>query len=640
MIAISCTNITKRYGVETILENISLTISSGSKVGLIGVNGAGKTTLLKILTGVEHKDEGDIFIAKNMDIGYLEQHTEILEDTTAYDYCESIFQDIYDMESQMRQLEQQMASDQVTDYDDLLRRYAALQEAFDASNGYAISSQIKGILTGLGFTLDECHKPLHQLSGGQKSRVGIARLLLKKPAILLLDEPTNHLDIDAIQWLEAYLKDYQGTLVMISHDRYFLDEVVTEIIEIENTQTQSYKGNYSYYVKEKQVRYEAQVKVYESYEREQKKQEELIRKFKERGTEKLAKRARSREKRLAHIKPPERPQLFKKHFNLKLNLSHTTGKEILHVKNLYQAYGEKSVLRDITFDIYRNERIGLIGPNGVGKTTLFKILTESIQADQGEIKWGHHIHKGYFDQEQSHLTQGNTILQEIHNDQPHLSLTEVRSLLGAFLFTDDDCEKRIEQLSGGERSRVALLKLMLSEANVLFLDEPTNHLDIFSKESLEEALEEYSGTLISISHDRYFLNKICTKIFELTPDGLKVYWGNYDYTLEKKQEALISKETQENEQILTRTQQKEIQRKEKEKKQAEKAQKQKMEALEKQIEVNENQIAHLQEELCSPDVFSDPNKAKATQEEIHRLSQENEGLYESYEELLELLSIL
>ena len=634
MIALSCTNISKAYGIDDILEDISFTVSARDKVGLIGVNGAGKTTLMKILMGIESKDSGDIFIAKEMTIGYLEQNTNLDISASAFDYCEEVFSDIFALEQEMRLLELKMIDDHSQS---VLDEYSFLQEKFETLDGYSISSRIRGVLSGLGFSDDEYNKPINQLSGGQKSRVGVARLLLKKPDILLLDEPTNHLDISAIKWLEEFLKTYPGTIIMISHDRYFLDQITTRIFEIEDGTLATYNGNYSQFIDQKKMLFEAELKKYESQQKELNKQEALIRKFKDRGTEKLAKRARSREKRLAHMEVMTQPKLFRAHFKIDLKAGVSSGKEVLMAKSLSKAYEDKEVFQDVSMEVYKGDRIGLIGPNGVGKTTLFKILLGQLSFDDGELTLGHHVYPGYYDQEMNTLTLENTVLEEIHDDNPQLSITEVRSLLGAFLFSGDDIDKYVHQLSGGERGRLTLLKLMLSTSNLLFLDEPTNHLDLYSKETLEEALNSYDGTMITISHDRYFLNKICTKIFELSSEGIEVFWGNYDYYQQK----IIEKNQLSTEEILeptlTKTKQKELAKLEKEKSQEIKKQKQALKNVEKSIEDAESELHRLDLLLCSPEVYNDHNEAFRVQKEVESLKSHIDTLYSELYELLEIL---
>lgn len=631
MIALSCTGLEKSYGIDTILEDISFTVNVKDKVGLIGVNGAGKTTLMKILMGIESRDAGDLFIAKDMTVGYLEQNTNLDIHQSAYDYCEEVFSDIYELEQQMRSLEHQMQEDHSAS---ILDEYSHLQEKFEALEGYATASKIRGVLSGLGFSETDYARPINQLSGGQKSRVGVARLLLRKPEILLLDEPTNHLDISAIKWLEGFLVDYPGTIIMISHDRYFLDQITNRIFEIENGQLIEYNGNYTQFIIQKKANYEAELKKFEAQQKEVQKQEQLIRKFKERGTEKLAKRAKSREKRLSHVEMIEQPKLFKAHFKIDLKSGMPSGKDVLVAKELRKSYGEKNVFEHVSFEIYRGDRIGLIGPNGVGKTTLFKVLLNQLLPDSGELTWGHHIIPGYYDQEMNTLNLDHTVLEEIHNDNPKLTLTEVRSLLGAFLFSGDDIDKIISQLSGGERGRVALLKLMLSTSNLLFLDEPTNHLDIYSKETLEEALTNYDGTMMTISHDRYFLNKVCTKIYELSKDGIQVYWGNYDYYQEKVLEKDLAADLKVEAVSLTKTKQKELQRKEKEKGQEIKKQKMALSELELKITQKEEALHALELELCVPQVYSDHALALKKQQEIQALKSEIEALYLTLDEML------
>jgi len=637
MIALSCTNISKSYGIDLILDQISFTVNSGDKIGLIGANGAGKTTLLKILMGLESKDSGDLFFGKGRTIGYLEQNTNLTYETSAFDYCKEVFEDIYQIESEIRTIESLMASDEVDDYDVLLNKYALLQESFENKNGYAIESQIRGVLKGLGFNETEYTKPIRKLSGGQKSRVGIARLLLKSPDILFLDEPTNHLDIEAIKWLEAYLKDYQGTLIMISHDRYFLDQITTRIFEIENCELRAYTGNYTQFIKIKQSEYEASLKLYEKQQKEIKNQELLISKYKDRGTEKLAKRAKSREKRLNHVERIEAPKVLQAHFSMALDVNLKSGKDVLFAEHVSKKFADTPVLDDLSFEIYKGEKIGLIGPNGVGKTTLFRTLLGIINPDFGTLTFGQNVQMGYYDQELQNLHQDLSVIEEIHNENPNLTLTEVRTLLGAFMFHGDEVEKEIASLSGGEKSRVSLLKLMMSKANFLLLDEPTNHLDILSKETLESTLENYTGTVFTISHDRYFLNKICTKIFELTEVGLKIFWGNYDYYVEKINEEMLFSEKPTSVETLTKTKRKENLRKEKEQREEEKNIKQSIETLESDIQRNENHLHELQMASCDEVIFKNPEKSKMIQIEISEITKKIEDLYMKLDELLENL---
>ncbi|MDN5352009.1 MAG: ATP-binding cassette, subfamily er 3 [Clostridiales bacterium] len=638
MIALSCKGLSKTYGIETILENIDCSINQGDRVGLIGANGAGKTTLMRIIAEAEPRDSGDIFLAKGSTIGYLEQNTRIDLDISAMAFCESVFESVYEMELGMRNIEAQL-SDTPEDAA-LLAQYAALMEAFEAADGYAVSSRIRGVLIGLGFDESDFLKPIKNLSGGQKSRLGIARLLLLQPDILLLDEPTNHLDIDALKWLEDYLKDYPGTLLIISHDRYFLDRVVNKIFEIERHALRAYSGNYSFFARQKQADYEAALKQYTLQQKEVERQESLIQKYKGHGTEKLAKRAKSREKRLDQISLVDRPSVFNAHFKLALRTEVKSGKNVLTAEGLGKKFGDKAIFSDLSFEIYKGDRIGLIGPNGVGKTTLFNVLLGKFSDFSGALTWGHHTTCGYYDQEQRNLSLDKTICEEIHDEHPHFTLTEVRSLLGAFLFTGDDFEKQIRQLSGGERSRVSLLKLMLSNANVLLLDEPTNHLDLYAKEALEEALLAYDGTLIAISHDRYFLNRIATRTFELTENGLEVFWGNYDYCLEKKAEAILLEKEEEAAQtpLLTKTKQKELQKKQKQAQQAKKQLRLELETLESKIAKAEEALHEIDLALCMPEIYTDSNRLQTLSGEQSTLKNDLDALYERLDELLEMSS--
>lgn len=634
MIALSCSNISKSYGIDVILKDISFTIETGDRIGLIGRNGAGKSTLFKIITGELAYDTGDIFKAKDLSIGYLEQTPDINAEDTLYEYCLPVFQHLIDMEKSLREMEQEIAALSEKHQEapeSLMSTYAHTLEAFEGENGYAYKSEIRGVLKGLGFTDEEIQRPASVLSGGQKSRLNIAKLLLGKPDILLLDEPTNHLDIKSTSWLESFLSGYPGTLIVISHDRYFLDEVVNRIFEIENTDLLAHSGSYSDFSKFKRARYEEQVRVYESQQREIKKQEDLIRKFKQHGTEKLAKRAQSREKRLDQIERVDKPMWVDERAHIHLSTQIKSGNDVLHVENLKMAYPNTPLFENVSFDIFKEERIGLIGPNGIGKTTLFKILLDRLEAVEGSYKLGHHVMPGYYDQDQSTLNPANTIVEEISDANPQLDIVEIRTLLGAFLFKGDDVFKNVGQLSGGEKGRVALLKLMLSKSNFLLLDEPTNHLDISSKEALEEAIMGYDGTLLSISHDRYFLNKVCTKIFELEADGVKIYYGNYDYYQEKLKQAESAGLSDAPVEQKTKTQVREERKREKEAAARARKQKKDQEALEAQIHSTEEEIEALEAKLCLEEVYSDPVKSQSIHKEMTDLRSKLDEMYETWE---------
>ncbi|QEK13110.1 ABC-F type ribosomal protection protein [Crassaminicella thermophila] len=636
MIVLSCNSITKSFGIDIILENISFTINAGEKIGLVGANGAGKSTLFKIITGKYPYDSGELYLSKNITIGYLEQNAHLSPTNTVFDEVVHVFDDLIQMEKELRSLEQEISKqslDPSKSLDKLMDLYAHKSEEFQLKNGYGYRSEIRGVLKGLGFSEDEFYQPIIELSGGQKTRVGLAKLLLKKPDILLLDEPTNHLDMDAIEWLESYLKFYNGTILIISHDRYFLDEVTDKIYEIENKHLTQYNGNYTYYVEKKKILYEQQLKDFLQQQKEIEKQEEMIRRFKQHGTEKLAKRAKSREKRLEHMTFIKKPTRFNQRAKIRFETQIKSGQDVLEVDNISKSFGKNNLFKNVSFKVYKGERIGLIGPNGIGKSTLFKILLKQVSYDTGFINFGHNVHVGYFDQEQSSLNNKNTIIDEIWQENIHFTQTEVRTLLGSFLFSGDDVFKQISTLSGGEKSRVSLLKLMISKANFLLIDEPTNHLDIESKEALEEALINYDGTLLVISHDRYFLNKVATKIMVLSQDGIKEYLGNYKYYQEKKKQLEAPSTIVETQK--TKTQLKEERRKEKERKKEERRIIKEREALEEKILLLEENLRNLEQEMCKEAVYSDAEKSKQIHEESAKLKIELDKLYQKWEEYLQ-----
>lgn len=638
MIALSVNQVSKSFGVTSILENITFTVSQGDKIGLIGRNGAGKTTLFKIIKGEYTADQGTIFMAKGAEIGYLEQIPVTSEDVTLYDYCLEIFRPLLDMEQQLRDLEHQIADYGKQGFEppkNLLDQYSHLLETFSRQNGYSFRSEVRGVLKGLGFSELEFERPIIGLSGGQKSRIGIGRLLLKHPEILLLDEPTNHLDIAACAWLEGFLKSYEGTLIIISHDRYFLDQIVTKIFEVENKQLSIYVGNYSDYGRQKEIIFETALQTYTQQQKEIDKQEEIIRRFKGHGTEKLTKRAKSREKKLDKMEVVDKPIQYTKRAKIKLSTRIKSGEDVLFAEDLSKSFGEKHLFSNLCMSVYRGDRIGLIGPNGIGKTTLFKMLmgTEPYQA--GSVRLGHQVEIGMYDQEQSNLTQANGLIEEISDEDPQLNVTEIRGLLGGFLFHGDDVFKKIHQLSGGEKGRMSLLKLMMSEANLLLLDEPTNHLDIDSKEALEDALTSYDGTIITISHDRYFLNKICTKIFDLSPEGATEYLGNYDYYREKIAFNALLEEDALEEPSKTKTQLKDDRKKEKEKLQSERQKKQGLNNHEKLIESLELEIVDIETMMCEEAVYSDSKLMKELNEQLTHLKRTLEDCYDEWSLLLE-----
>lgn len=545
MSVLSTSNISKTYIIDPILEDISFSIEDGDKIGLIGLNGSGKTTLFNIIAGDLVQDSGDLYIQRGLRIGYLRQHIKIDSSKSIFQDCLEVFQDLIKMEEDLRDLEREISLEGSKEGSDLLPRlmdrYGHLSESFIEKNGYGYKSDIRGILIGLGFSEEDFDKEVNLLSGGQKSRLSLAKLLLEKPDLLLLDEPTNHLDIDAIDWLEKFLRDYRGACLIISHDRYFLDRVVGRIFHLENRTLKVYNMNYTRFMIQRKKDLELLQKQYENQQKEVQRQEEIIKRFMNYGDARYIKQAQSRQKLLDKMKLIERPSEEKKS-RIRFEPEVKSGRDVLMVEGLGKSFGDFKLLEDIDFQVYRGERVGLIGPNGIGKTTLFKIVLGLLSKDEGRIELGHHVLPGYFDQEMDNLSLDKTVMDEIWDENPKLNIYELRTILSQFLFIGDDILKEISDLSGGEKGRLSLLKLMLSKANFLLMDEPTNHLDIDSKEVLEDAILDYDGSLFVISHDRYFLNRVTNKILELTSEGIQEYLGNYDYYLEKKSELLYEEE--------------------------------------------------------------------------------------------------
>ena len=637
MIVLSCNNLNKSFGIDTILENISFTVNEGDKVGIIGVNGTGKTTLFKVLSGIYGYDSGDIYLGKGVEIGYLEQNTNFQSDKTIYEEVLEVFSDLMEMEKYIRNLEikisEESSNPHSKELDKLMNEYSHKLELFSELNGYGYKSEVKGILKGLGFSDEDMQTPINILSGGEKTRVLLSKLLLKNPSLLLLDEPTNHLDSDAIEWLEVFLKQYKGTVIIISHDRYFLDQVVNRVFEIHNKRLKTYNGNYSKFIELSKVEKELEVKKYEDQQKEIKKQEESIERLKAYGREKHLKRARSKEKMLDKVDVLDKPDVFRKKASIQFNPAVSSGNDVLEVKDLSMGYGERILFKDINFNIYRGEKVALIGANGIGKSTLFKIIMNEIVPLTGNTKLGTNVHVDYFHQEQKTLNLDNTIIDEIWNDHPNLNQTTLRNMLGSFLFEDEEVFKKISTLSGGERARVAILKLILSNSNFLLLDEPTNHLDIDSKEVLEEALLNYTGTLFTISHDRYFLNTVVDKILVLDSEGITEYLGNYNYYMEKKKQAL-EMNTVEAVEEKTKTQLKDEKRKEREQREIEKKARVRRQNIEKEIEEIEAKIEELDLLMCQEEVYSNPEKSKEVSQNKSNLEEKLNNLYEEWEQLM------
>ena len=637
---LSCQGICKSFGEKVILNDASFHIEEREKAALIGNNGAGKTTLLRIIMEEISADSGQVVLMKDKKIGYLAQYQEIKGHRTIYEELLSTKQYIIDMEDRMRAAEIQMKHASGEELERLMNTYTRLTHEFELENGYAYKSELMGVLKGLGFTEEDFNKQIETLSGGQKTRVALGKLLISKPDILLLDEPTNHLDMESISWLETYLLNYPGAVFIVSHDRYFLDKVVTKVIEIDAGQVRMYSGNYSAYAEKKAQLRDAQYKAYLNQQRELKHQEAVIVKLKSFNREKSIRRAESREKMLGKIQRIEKPTEVQSQMRLSLEPRVISGNDVLTVEELSKSFPEQTLFTDISFQIKRGERVALIGNNGTGKTTMLKILNDLIPADSGTFTLGSKVQIGYYDQEHHVLHPEKTIFEEISDAYPTLTETEIRNMLAAFLFTNDDVFKLISSLSGGERGRVSLAKLMLSEANFLILDEPTNHLDIASKEILEEALNSYTGTVLYVSHDRYFINQTATRILELTNQAVVNYIGDYDYYLEKKEELTEKyapiQQTEEatsdeaapaaSEGKLTWQQQKE-----------EQARKRKQEAelkkTEQRIEELETRDKEIDETLVLPDVCTNVGRCAELSREKDKIQAELEELYEKWETL-------
>ncbi len=634
---LSCQSICKSFGEKVILQDASFHIEEREKAALIGNNGAGKTTLLRIIMEEISADSGQVIIAKDKKSGYLAQYQDIHGHHTIYEELMTTKQYILDMEDKIRSLEQEMKYVAGDKLESLMNSYTRLTHQFELENGYAYKSEIVGVLKGLGFEEEDYGKQIENLSGGQKTRVALGKLLISKPDILLLDEPTNHLDMESIAWLETYLLNYPGAVFIVSHDRYFLDKVVTKIVEIEAAQMRMYEGNYSAYALKKAQLRDAQYKAYLNQQREIKHQEAVITKLRSFNREKSIKRAESRVKMLDKIQRIEKPIEIDNQMRISLEPRFISGNDVLTVEGLSKAFPGQTLFTDINFEIKRGERVALIGNNGTGKTTILKILNGIVDADAGRFALGSKVQIGYYDQEHHVLHMEKTIFQEISDTYPTLTETEIRNMLAAFLFTGDDVFKLISSLSGGERGRVSLAKLMLSEANFLILDEPTNHLDIASKEILEEALNSYTGTVLYVSHDRYFINQTATRIMDLTNQAIVNYIGDYDYYLEKKDEMTriyapaqetAAQEVKENvsETKLTWQQQKEEQA-------LKRKRENELKKVEARIEELETRDKEIDETMVLPDICTNVAECTKLSREKAAIAEELEGLYEKWEEL-------
>ena len=638
---LACHGINKAFGEEIIVKDGSFHIEDHEKAALVGPNGAGKSTIFKIIAGELPSDGGSVILTKGKTMGYLAQHQDMNTDRSIYEEVRTAKADIIAMEQKIRQLELEMKDLSGDSLEDHMDSYNRLTAAFERENGYAYESELTGVLKGLGFQEEEFTKPVNTLSGGQKTRVSLGKLLLTKPDILLLDEPTNHLDLNSITWLETYILNYPGAVLIVSHDRYFLNRIVTKVIEIENGELMTYSGNYTDYSQKKQQIREARIKEYLNQQQEIKHQEAVIEKLRSFNREKSIKRAESREKMLEKIKPVEKPIETNKDFQLKLEPATISGNDVLTVEHLSKAFPPQTLFSNISFEIKRGEHVAIIGDNGTGKTTLLKILNQVLPADNGTFTLGTNVQIGYYDQEHHVLHMEKTIFEEISDDYPTLTNTQIRNMLAAFLFTGDDVFKRISDLSGGERGRVSLAKLMLSEANFLILDEPTNHLDITSKEILEKALNNYTGTLLYVSHDRYFINQTATRILDLTHHTFVNYIGNYDYYLEKKEELtaaytenidMTSDSSTDSGEVsaskLSWQEQKELQAKER-KRQNE------LKKTEERISVLEDRDREIDELMVQEEIFTNSVKCQELAKEKVQIAEELETLYKNWEILAE-----
>ena len=637
---LSCQSICKSFGEKVILNDASFHIEEREKAALIGNNGAGKTTLLRIIMEEISADSGQVVLMKDKKIGYLAQYQEIKGHRTIYEELLSTKQYIIDMEDRMRATEIQMKHASGEELERLMNTYTRLTHEFELENGYAYRSELMGVLKGLGFTEEDFNKQIETLSGGQKTRVALGKRLISKPDILLLDEPTNHLDMESISWLETYLLNYPGAVFIVSHDRYFLDKVVTKVIEIDAGQVRMYSGNYSAYAEKKAQLRDAQYKAYLNQQREIKHQEAVIVKLKSFNREKSIRRAESREKMLGKIQRIEKPTEVQSQMRLSLEPRVISGNDVLTVEELSKSFPEQTLFTDISFQIKRGERVALIGNNGTGKTTMLKILNNLIPADSGTFTLGSKVQIGYYDQEHHVLHPEKTIFEEISDAYPTLTETEIRNMLAAFLFTNDDVFKLISSLSGGERGRVSLAKLMLSEANFLILDEPTNHLDIASKEILEEALNSYTGTVLYVSHDRYFINQTATRILELTNQAVVNYIGDYDYYLEKKEELTEkyapiqpTEETTSDEAAPAASEGKLTWQQQKEEQARKRKQEAELKKTEQRIEELETRDREIDETLVLPDVCTNVGRCAELSREKDKIQAELEELYEKWETL-------
>ena len=632
--------ISKLFGAELILSNINLQVKENDRVAIVGRNGAGKSTLLKIIANELSYDEGEIFKRKNLTIGYLPQHTSLESQETIWEEMLSVFHDLLTLKEQLRKYEisiQELSSQQNADYHRLLEEYDNLQQTFTSQGGYRYESDIKMVLSGLDFHKEDYDKRVNELSGGQKSRLALGKLLLQKPELLVLDEPTNHLDIETMSWLESYLQSYPGSIVIVSHDRYFLDKTVHTIYEISRHEAKKYVGSYSRYLTQRHQDYERELKAYEQQQAEIKKMEEFIERNIARAS--TTKRAQSRRKQLEKMERLAKPVGDESSAQFSFQINKRSGNDVLNVENVSFRYDadDDLIFSDVHFRITRGERVAIVGPNGVGKTTLLKLILGKWQSETGSIQHGTNVEIGYYDQELADLSSNKTVLAELWDAYPMMMEKDIRTVLGNFLFSGDDVLQPVHSLSGGEKARLALAKLMLQKANFLVLDEPTNHLDIDSKEVLEQALTNYPGTIIFVSHDRYFINRIADKILEMSQNGVTTYLGNYDYYLAKKQEEIELARLSQGEQLETDRSQRRKDRYEQEKaiQREQRRKERQIKQLEEEIFTLEEEIAELEEAMTLPEVYEDHEKSLAYSKQVDELKQQVNQLMEEWTRLHE-----
>ena len=630
---LACKNITKSFGANDVLKNVSFMLQPREKAALVGVNGAGKTTLFKVITGELAADAGEIALAKGAVLGYLAQLSPLDDKNTVYDEMLSIFNPLLETEAELRCVEALMAGQTGAALTQSMNRYTRLLQDFESAGGYSYKSRIKGVIKGLGFDEDAQHMRVGAFSGGQKTRLALAKLLLTSPDLLLLDEPTNHLDVESIHWLETFLKSYEGAVLLISHDRYFIDKIAVKVIEIENATVAQYNGSYSFYVQKKAEAREIQKRHYDDQQKEIKRQEDVIRKLKSFNREKSVKRAESREKALAKIERADKPENLPETARMLFAPRRQSGRDVLTAEALAKAFGDKHLFDRLSFHVEKGDKIALLGANGTGKTTLLRIILGEIAADSGSVAFGTGVVTAYYDQAQQRLDPGKSIFQEIADAHPQLDTLTIRNALASFIFTGDDAFKPIAALSGGERGRVALLKMMLSGANFLILDEPTNHLDVFSKEVLEQALAKYEGTVLFVSHDRYFINRIATKLIELENGKATAYSGNYDDMMVKKAQIQADKPPEQMEGTAKTSENKAVWQQAKTSQAESRKFRARLLKTEARIAETESEIAALSAQMAQPDVATDANRLGALYDAKAELDAALMRLYEEWDSL-------